>query len=436
MSKKADLLAFDRGTVRRISVDGYLHVEITPISKAVVNPYLGNEIPGFEELGLDAGKIYYLLRDPEELKKSASTFNNLPLLLAHKPVLATNPPKDLIVGSTGTDAKFTAPYLTNSLVVWDAAAIAGIESDEQKELSCSYRYKPDMTPGTYEGVAYDGRMTNIIGNHVALVEIGRAGHDVVVNDANPFVSLEKFDMKKTSRAAIAAKAGIGAYLLPHLAADAAIDLAKLIGLPKKATAAADATRIAQSVMAGVTGKLAADAKIDDKHLARIVRLALDSESDADMPADPAEDEDQKREGESDEEYEARMKAKREGGSSASNANDSKQAGIDKAAMDAAIVAAARDAEQRTIARMTAIRTAEEEVRPLLGAIAAQDSADAVYKLALDHLKVDLTGVPKEAYRAMAKLAMTKGQPTNQRVNLANDSGSDSVAFAKAFNLKK
>lgn len=39
-----------------------------------------------------------------------------------------------------------------------------------------------MTPGTYEGQPYDGRMTNIRGNHVALVEKGRAGPDVLVYD--------------------------------------------------------------------------------------------------------------------------------------------------------------------------------------------------------------------------------------------------------------
>jgi hypothetical protein len=40
-----------------------------------------------------------------------------------------------------------------------------------------------MTPGTYKGQPYDGRMTDIVGNHIALVEEGRAGADVHVNDA-------------------------------------------------------------------------------------------------------------------------------------------------------------------------------------------------------------------------------------------------------------
>lgn len=39
-------LVFDaQTTVRNFDDNGYLHVKITPISKACVNPYLGSEIP-------------------------------------------------------------------------------------------------------------------------------------------------------------------------------------------------------------------------------------------------------------------------------------------------------------------------------------------------------------------------------------------------------
>jgi hypothetical protein len=40
------------------------------------------------------------------------------------------------------------PYLANSLVIWDAGAIAGIESEEEHEFSPGYAYEADMTPGT------------------------------------------------------------------------------------------------------------------------------------------------------------------------------------------------------------------------------------------------------------------------------------------------
>jgi hypothetical protein len=178
-------LAFDKASVRTFDVDGRLHVEITNISKATVNGYLGSEIPGSEDLGLDPRKIYQLLRDPEELEAAAATFNNLPILTKHVPVTAANHQPDLVVGSTGTDAVFEDPFLKNSLVIWAEDAIEGVENGEQRELSCAYRYTPVMEPGTYKGARFDGRMTALVGNHIALVATGRAGPDVVVGDSEP-----------------------------------------------------------------------------------------------------------------------------------------------------------------------------------------------------------------------------------------------------------
>ncbi|CCE10728.1 conserved hypothetical protein [Bradyrhizobium sp. STM 3843] len=88
--------------------------EITNISKAAVNLYIGREIPDYKALGLDPDKVYRLLRDPEELAKAAPTFNNIPLLSRHVPVTADDHEPDLVIGSTGTDAAFNAPHLATA----------------------------------------------------------------------------------------------------------------------------------------------------------------------------------------------------------------------------------------------------------------------------------------------------------------------------------
>ena len=179
-------LAFDRaGSVRLMDEDGRLHVAATPISKAAVNSYYGREIPGGTALGLEPERLYRLLRDPVELARGAATFNSLPVLSEHAHVSAQTPRPDLVVGATGTDASFNAPYLTSALVLWNAQAIARVRSGQQRELSCAYRYVPVMEAGQYEGQPYDGRMTQIRGNHVALVSTGRAGPDVLVADEKP-----------------------------------------------------------------------------------------------------------------------------------------------------------------------------------------------------------------------------------------------------------
>ena len=176
-------LALDSESVRTFDSDGRMRVAKANISKANICPYRGDEIPGWEELGLEPDKIYQLLRDPEELRKAAATFNGVPLLRKHVPVDAGDHKKNDIVGTTGTDANFEDPYLTNSLVIWSQEGVDYIESEKQRELSCGYHYTPDMTAGIFGGKPFDGVMRNIEGNHVALVEEGRAGPDVVVGDS-------------------------------------------------------------------------------------------------------------------------------------------------------------------------------------------------------------------------------------------------------------
>lgn len=406
-------LAFDKATVRRLDADGRLHVAITNISKATVNPYYGREIPGYESLGLNPDRIYQLLRDPAELAAAALTFNNIPLLSRHNPVFATDPHPELVVGSTGTDAAFVAPYLRNSLVVWDAEAIAGIETGDQKELSCAYRYIPDMTPGTYEGVPYDGRMTQIVGNHVALVEVGRAGPDVVVSDCNPFPHPE--NTVKTNRKTAAIRAALKTYLPPLLAQDAQLpDIKIIVGNVKTATLAQDAERIAGAVLS--KGKFAQDAAPKADALKKLVM-------DAASEADEAEDDDDEKEKEKDPDPKAEDED-----------DEDKDKKDDKQAMDAAISAAVTKAktetEAATIARMNAIRKAEKDVFPLVGEVAAMDSAEAVYKFVLDQAGVDTTGVHPSAYAAMVKMIPRPGE--RKPTTLAQDAAASGDALQTLF----
>ena len=176
-------ICFDRSaSARRVDENGYLHVAGSHITKATVNPYYGAEIPGWEAAGLDPQKVYYGFRDPQELQKSLSTWAGLPLHIEHHVDSADDPQKLTRVGSVGTDVRWNAPYVDAPLTVWDRQAITGIEDGSFRELSCAYRYTPDFTPGEYEGTPYDFVMRDIRGNHVALVEEGRAGPDVVVAD--------------------------------------------------------------------------------------------------------------------------------------------------------------------------------------------------------------------------------------------------------------
>ncbi len=263
----ADSYALDESTVRSFDVDGRLHVSTTNISKATVNPYKGIEIPDYEQLGLDKDKTYQLLRHPDELAKAAPTFNNLPLLSKHVPLTADTHKPEIVIGSTGTDASFESPYLKNSLVLWSKDGITDVESALKKQLSAAYRYTADMTPGTWEGVPYDGVMRNIEGNHVALVKEGRAGPDVVVGDSKitGVVAGRKRRpvMGRMSKTAATGIALMGTYLRPKMAQDAKVDLAPVFkGLTLKNL---DERRpeIIREVRALTKGKLATDTSIGE-----------------------------------------------------------------------------------------------------------------------------------------------------------------------------
>ncbi len=175
-------ISFDYSSARITDVDGRLHVADCKISAARVNEYLGSEIPGDDALGLDPGKLYRMYRDAGALRAAATSFENLPLMDNHVAVSANDPQKSRIVG-TVSNVRWKAPYLVADLAVWDADAIARIRDGSQREISCGYRYRADMTPGTAGGESFDGRMLDIAGNHVALVELGRVGPDVVVADS-------------------------------------------------------------------------------------------------------------------------------------------------------------------------------------------------------------------------------------------------------------
>ena len=177
-------LAFDRApTMRTKDVDGRMHIRDCRISKANICPYIGHEIPDYDKLGLESDRVYYMYRDAAALAAAAPTANNVPLMMRHVASTAANPQKETIIGCV-SNVRWMPPYLVADLTVWDQAGIDAIESERQQELSPGYRYTPIMTSGAIEGERYDGRMVApIIFNHVAIVDTGRTGPDVVVNDS-------------------------------------------------------------------------------------------------------------------------------------------------------------------------------------------------------------------------------------------------------------
>jgi hypothetical protein len=419
---------------RHYEENGQLRIERTPISKATVNPYYGREIPKAEELGLTPDRVYYLLRDPGELAKAAPSFKTKQLMFKHIAVSADDPKHLSIAGTIGSDVEFVAPYLMADMCVWDVEAIAGIETDTVRELSCSYSYRADMTPGMYEGQRYDGVMRDIQGNHVALVKSGRAGSDVMAADNE----LEKKMETKFGKALYA----ILCAASPKLAADAALK-PLVIGLTRK-----------QCDLRALEPKLLAmDAELRKPETLAAMQAAKDAESEEETEAEKkareakekeAKDKKAKdgktakdlsfeewakeEEGESDhkakdgeeetlEEKKKRYeREKRRADDSEEESEEERKERMEKRAKDKkAKDCSAEDGMKKAMDEFKAdLRAADEarrSVRTVVGDVLAQDSAEGIYGFALDQMKVDRTGVTGvPALRALFNLAQQASKP--------------------------
>lgn len=83
--------------------------------------------------------------------------------------------KDVQVGHVGSDIRRDGDFVRASLVITDPRVIRSIQ-DGKLELSCGYFAQVIQDAGVApDGTPFTSRQTNIRGNHLALVEQGRAG---------------------------------------------------------------------------------------------------------------------------------------------------------------------------------------------------------------------------------------------------------------------
>lgn len=394
-------------SVRSKDENGFLHVAITPISKATVNPYLGREIEGSAAHGFKPDAIYYGLRDPKELEKAADTFNGLPLLLEHHPTDAENLPKEWVVGSMGTDAVYEKPYLKNSMTVTDAQAIGYIEDGTAKEISCSYRFTPDFTAGTYteadgSEVHYDFIMRDIRGNHVALVPEGRAGHDVHVADSGNAVK----DIWQERRDTMPIDDFISKFM--PLASEEEKQAAKA-ALEAMTPAKDEEPTFAEGVKYGEELEKKEPLKLDSEHEAEGME-AKEAEDACGKDEELPTDEDNLDELMKDPKFKAAFEMGVKYGEKREKADperidaDHEREGMERVLGEDSIKAI----EQRVTEKLRHINDAAKKVRPLVGEIAnpfAFDSAEAVYSFALEKAGKDIKKYPEAAYEGMVDMVL-------------------------------
>lgn len=397
--------AFDRQSARSVDADGRMRVKNCILSTAEVNPYRGQEIPGWESLGLKANTVYDLYRDPEAMREAVKSFEGVPLMVKHVPQTAEEPRKDYIGGSVH-NVTFDGKHLRGDILVWDGYAIDLIESDEQSDLSCGYRYDPIMNSGDANGTKYDGRMAKIQGNHVALVDEGRAtgAHvaDAALQPQHPDPSLQGDPMAFPEKAPAAAPAAAAPAAAPAAAAPVA-PAAPEAGNAEIGAALKHIATLLETVLTRLPG---AEPAAEPAAAAAAVPGA---EDEGGAPSGEVGPENEGKEGAG---FTLAPTAKVEGAEDEEldeNGNPklppANQEGTPArgsptphGAMDAkgvqAVVAAAVQAER---ARAAAVQEARRSVQGVLGDV-AMDDAGQIYREALSQCGVDVSQIGKGAER--------------------------------------
>lgn len=171
---------------RSVDSNGYWEIRDNPLTKAGVFDYLGSEIGA-----PDPNRIYKVLRPAEEVEKAADSFRLMPFINDHEwlGLGGTPPEKKGVLGAIGEQIRYKHPHLLGNIKIHASIAQELID-DGKIELSPGYKSAYDYEPGIYEGQPYDYVQRNIRCNHLALVQEGRTGPDVSVQDARSIITID------------------------------------------------------------------------------------------------------------------------------------------------------------------------------------------------------------------------------------------------------
>jgi len=156
--------------------EGFLLCQNVPIARIGKQEYLGSELP-IE--GASPDDIIVVYRDPEDVfaKSALASFEGKPVTNEHPSDMVNPQNVDGIVKGVAQNIRQSGDYMVADLLIYDALLIAEIENGK-REVSCGYK-------AMYE--ERDGRICqiNIEGNHIAVVDLGRAGEKVSIRDSSP-----------------------------------------------------------------------------------------------------------------------------------------------------------------------------------------------------------------------------------------------------------
>ena len=177
--------------ISRREPEGYLLCLNVPVARTGTQDYLP------EELGLSSGSAVIPVLRPEAEVFSPETIASFEGM----PVTNDHPPEGVDIGNIRALQKGHAhnirrgsgeesDLLLADLIITDPALIDLILEDGKREISCGYTYELCEENGQYI-------QRKIRGNHVAVVDAGRAGPRVSIKDKKPIFERSTHPMKKS-----------------------------------------------------------------------------------------------------------------------------------------------------------------------------------------------------------------------------------------------
>ena len=182
---------------RHYDENGYLFVDRSPILKAGIMEYYGSELlpegqKTVDGVQIDLNKIYKVNVSLNELKKAKDTFKLLPITDGHTWLGEEGEDaKKYQEGSVGENLYIEDGYLYAPLSFTGNQIVEKIKTHKKEELSTSYQNKLVKSGNS----SYDFEAVDIRGNHLALVDRGRAGSDVRVLNS----TMEKSKMAENAK---------------------------------------------------------------------------------------------------------------------------------------------------------------------------------------------------------------------------------------------
>ncbi|ALW15618.1 DUF2213 domain-containing protein [Campylobacter jejuni] len=173
--------------------NGFLIIKNNPIAKAGVFDYLLSEVA--ENISDNDDKIVKVYRSFEDLVKIKDSFANKPIKFNHLWVGEDDNKADGAIGSIVTIDKENL-MLRADLIIYNPELINAIENQNLVELSPGYTGEISEQNGRFNGDNYDYIQTIKCVNHLAVVDKGRSGPDLKIQDSKNKIMEEIDKMKK------------------------------------------------------------------------------------------------------------------------------------------------------------------------------------------------------------------------------------------------